>query len=503
MELLNLPEIGSALFQILNLKVLLWIFVGSIIGLVFGATPGLTATTAVALFTPITFGLSYAESFGFLLGIYCCGYYSGSIPAILIKTPGAPGNAATTMDGYPMAQKGRAGEALTHSVFSSFIGGIFSCFALLLFAPMIAQFALKFGPPEYFAIAILGMSAVASISGKSILKGFIAGMLGIILGCVGLDPIDGLERFTFGTVSLMQGIGLIPAVVGLFALTEVFQKTLDYNKSSGKIITQIEKALPDLKLYWSVKWLLLKSIVIGVIIGAIPGTGPTVASWISYNEAKRTAKHPEEFGAGSVEGIIACESSNNAVTGGAIIPMVTLGIPGDGVTAVLLSALLIQGLTPGPMLLKNNFSAFAMIIWILLFSNLFMLLFGLLGSKYFPKMFSIPIQILLPIILVLCVAGSYAVANSVVDISVALLLGIIGFILVQFGFPVAPMVLGLILGPIIEPNFRLALIGGNMSPLVFASSPICVLFLLLSIILLALIVRREQRAAKSEFSQSN
>lgn len=326
MELSAIQTVMTSFMDVLNFDCLFWIVLGTLIGIVFGAAPGLTATTAVALFTPITFYMPLNISLSFLMGMYCGGFYAGSIPAILINTPGAPGNAATVMDGYPMAKNGQAGRALSISVTSSYIGGTLSAFALLIFAPIIAKIALKFGAPEYFAVAVLGLVCIAGVSGKSIIKGIAGATIGMFLSTIGMDPIDGLPRFTLDSVYLMGGISLIPALVGLFAITEVLSKVDKLDDDSSKVISQISGIMPHFSEYWKNKWLIIKSSVIGIFVGAVPGTGPTIASWMAYNEAKRSSKHPEKYGTGIAEGVMATESSNNAVTGGALIPLLTLGV---------------------------------------------------------------------------------------------------------------------------------------------------------------------------------
>jgi len=488
----NIGIIFSSLVEILTFNNIMWLFIGSVVGLLFGAAPGLTATTAVALFTPMTFYLPLNASLSLLLGIYCCGYYSGSIPAILIKTPGAPGNAATVLDGYPMALKGRAGESLTHSVFSSWIGGTMSAFALLIFAPLLAKVALEFGSPEYFSIGLLGLACVAGISGKSLAKGIAATVFGLVLGCVGMDPIVGNFRFTFGNLNMMGGIALIPALVGLFAITEVLNKVNRFNEDDGTVITDIKMSWPNLKLYWKHKVLIIKSAIIGILVGACPGTGPTIASWLAYNEAKRSSKNPHDYGTGIPEGIMATEVSNNAVTGGALIPLLTLGIPGDTVTAVLLSALMIQGLTPGPTLVVNNFGLVAGILWLLIIANMFMLVLGLLGSKLFPYVLRISWQIMLPVIVVLCVTGGYASNTSFFDVKVLIIIGVVAYFLMSMDFPIAPIVLGLILGPIIEPNLRRALMGSNWT--VFFTSPFSLGILILTVVTVTYMYRKMSTA---------
>jgi putative tricarboxylic transport membrane protein len=476
----------------------MWIAVGVFVGIVFGAIPGLTATTAIALFTPITFGLGFNESFGFLLGIYCGGYWAGAIPSILIRTPGAPGNAATALDGYPMAMSGRPAEALTISLVASWIGGVFSAITLFFFSPLISSLALDFGPQEYFSVAILGFTAVASISGKSLYKGLAAGMIGLVLSFVGLDPIDGVPRFTFGSINLLSGIETTPALIGLFAVSEALASAEKLGVKAKEIVLNMEgKMRIRWKTYWENRGTVLKSAVIGTIIGAIPGTGSVIASWLSYNEAKLSSKNPEEFGKGAVAGIIAPEVANNAVTGGACIPLLTLGIPGDPTTAVLLYALIIQGLTPGPLMIRDKFDMFAVILFILLIANFMMLGMGMVLTKQFAKVLRTPKHIMVPVILVLCVAGAYGAGNSMFEVRLALTLGVFAFFAVKLGFPVAPMVLGLVLGPVIEPNFRRALIGSQMNPAIFITSPISAVFLALTVLIVVVLYRRNKKIDKS------
>jgi putative tricarboxylic transport membrane protein len=494
---MDLFVIGGALLKLFDPQIIMWLLLGVFVGILFGAIPGLTATTAIALFTPMTFGMSFDAAFSFLMAIFCGGLYGGSIPAILIRTPGAPGNAATALDGYPLANKGRAGEALFLSVFSSWIGGTASALALIMFAPLIANLALKFGPQEYFSVSLFGLSCIAGLAGKSLAKGLFAGLFGMLLGTIGMDPIDGVARFTFNEINLLRGIAIVPALVGFFAITEVLAKTEGIGKKDNVSIPQVSINYANikeyLKAYLTRKWLVFRSAAIGTIVGAIPGTGAATASWISYNEAQRSSKHPEEFGQGSLDGLIASETSNNAISGGAMIPLLTLGIPGDTATAVLLGALTIQGLVPGPLLLMENRAILPTILWMLLLGNVFMLLFGVLGSRFFPKILSVPQQILMPIILVLCVTGSYAVDNSYFDIKLAIALGVLSYFMMKYGFPLAPAVLGLILGVIIEPNFRRTLVANDMDPSIFVTSPISCLFLLLTAFTMYVVLKRRSK----------
>lgn len=494
MELLQ--NLSAGLAHLASVEVLFFIIIGVLVGIVFGAIPGLTATTAIAMFTPITYALSPFTAFGFLLGIYCGGYYAGSIPAILLKTPGAPGNAATIVDGYPMREKGQAGRALTLSVTASMIGGIFSALLLLFFAPIIGKIGYLFGAPEYFAIAMLGMSCLASVSGKDLCKGVASGMLGMCMAMIGQDSITGMTRFTFGSVDLLAGIALIPGLLGLFAMTEVLNKAGAMGKEEQGTIVDFKFSAPKLSDYVSVKWMLLKSCLIGTIIGAIPGTGPSISSWMAYNEAKRSSKHPEEFGHGSSEGIIACESSNNAVTGGAMIPLTTLGIPGDAVTAILLGALMIHGMTPGVTFVSQHADMLYFFFIVLIVSNIVMWIFGLVGSKFFPYILAVPTPILIPFVIVFCICGVYASCNTYYSLYLIVILGTVGYFLIKAGFSMAPMVLGFVLGGIIETNFQRTLIGSNLNPMGFFSSPLSIGTWILAIVLTVWMIRRNSKTNK-------
>ncbi|MFZ7103860.1 MAG: tripartite tricarboxylate transporter permease [Peptococcaceae bacterium] len=489
MQINMIQQVQTALINVLSFEMVLWVFIGVGIGIVFGALPGLTATTGVAVFTPMTFYMSFDVSMALLLGIFCGGYYAGSIPAILIKTPGAPGNAATILDGYTMAEQGKAGKALGLSIVSSVFGGIFSALVLLFFAPLLGNFATKFGSAEYFAVGLIGLVCVASVSGKSLVKGIAAALIGMILGCIGMDPISGIPRLTLGSQNLSGGISLIPALIGFFAITEVLVKVEEYSETCTENVLEVTKVVNNLRECFAYKWLLVKSSLIGTIIGALPGTGPTIASWVSYNEAKRSSKNPEEFGTGISAGVIASEAANNAVTGGAMIPLLTLGIPGDTVTAILLGALMIQGLTPGPMLIKENYGTIVSILIILIIANLFMLVLGLFASKMFPYIIRIPQAILIPLIIVLCVTGGFAYGSSYFDVKILLILGVFGFILNKYGFPIPPVVLGLVLGPIIEPNFRRALISAEMNPFIFFQRPLSLGLIILAVLILVFLTK--------------
>ena len=472
----------EALSNILTLESFLSIFIGGALGIIFGALPGLTAAMGVALLLPITFGLEATTGILFLLGVYCGGIYGGSITAVLINTPGTPASAATTLDGHPLAKKGKAGKALRMAIFASVFGGIFSALILIIAAPQLAKVALKFGPPEYLALALFGLSVVSSVSGESKLKGLIMGGIGLLISTVGLDPVDASTRLMFGIEDLVSGIQLIPALIGLFAIAEIMNRSyvshlkrqqVGDSKNQSKLTwTDIKKSLKTI----------IKSSGIGTILGAIPGAGPVTASFLSYNEAFRSSKNKAEFGKGSLEGVAAAESGNNGATGATLIPLLTLGIPGDAVTAILLGAFIMNDLEPGPLLFTDYGGIVYTIMIGLIVVNAFVFFQGQLAIRMFVKITKVPNNILIPILLTLCIVGAYAVNNSMFDVRVMMIFGIIGFFLLKFGFPVTPLLLALILGPIAENGMRqsLSMSGGDWS--IFYTRPISFIFIVISVI---------------------
>ncbi|MGE4284858.1 MAG: tripartite tricarboxylate transporter permease [Clostridia bacterium] len=473
----------EVLGSLCTLKNILFINIGLACGITVGSLPGLTAVMAVALLLPLTFGLEPITGMLLLLGVYCGGTYGGSITAILINTPGTPSAAATVLDGYKMAQKGRAGEALQMALVASVFGGLFSAVALMFTAPALAAIALKFGPAEYFALAVFGLTIISGVSGKSIVKAIIMGLLGLLVSTVGLDPMDGFDRFTFGITPLAGGIQLIPALVGIFAISEIFTKIKDIEKPIDEAAKFTNINLPFSEILRCGKTI-VKSSIIGSIIGAIPGTGAAIASFFSYNEAKRSSKSPELFGTGILEGIAAPEAANNAVTGGALIPLLTLGIPGDVVTAIMLGALMMQGITPGPSLFVNQKHWVYAIMLGIIFINIFMYLQGRLFIKAFVNVTKIPVKLLTPILVFLCILGSYAVNNTTFDCMIMVIFGVVGYLLLKLDFPLTPMVIAIVLGPLAEVNMRRALILSEGSPIIFFQKPISAVILTLSALMI-------------------
>lgn len=469
---------GAALTPI-NLLVMV---IGVTVGIVIGCLPGLSAAMGVALLLPLTFSMEASTGMIMLGAIYCGAIFGGSISAILIHTPGTPAAAATAIEGYKMTLQGRAGKALGTATFSSFFGGLFSCIALYFFTPVLASLAMKFGSPEYFWLSIFGLTIIAGVSSKSILKGLISGALGLLLSTIGLDPIEGAQRFMFGQASLYEGINVTCALIGLFSLSQVFilaeakikerVKAKEFKDSLLLTKHEIKELLPT--------W--LRSSVIGTLTGILPGAGASIACFLGYNTAKQFAKHPEEFDNGSYEGVAGSEAANNAVTGGSLIPTLTLGIPGESVTAVLMGGLIIQGLTPGPNLFVGETAAMTYTFFAgFVFIQFIMLGVGLLGCRGFAQISRLSDKILIPAVTVLCVVGSFAIHRNITDVFIMLIFGILGYLVRKFGLNNAAIVLALILGPIGEKGLRrsLALSGGDFG--ILFSTPICWVLIALSI----------------------
>ncbi len=463
--------------------VLMVIALGTLGGILIGALPGLTATMGVALLIPMTFGMEPVKGLNMLIGIYVGGIYGGCISSILIKTPGTPAAAATVLDGYPMAQKGLAGKALGMATIASAIGGLFSALVLALLAPQLAAVALKFGPAEYFALALFGLTIIASLSGD-MLKGAIAGMLGVLLSCVGADPISGASRYTFGFTGFAAGFAFTPALIGLFAISEVFVQLENIFEDRVKTV-KISGAWPSWDEMRQSAVTLLRGSIIGTFIGIVPGVGSGTASWISYNEARRTSKTPEKFGTGHIEGVAATESANNAVCGGALVPLLALGIPGDVVTAVLMGGLMIQGIAPGPMMFQDNPGVVIGLFTGNFIANIFMFIFGMAGIAYFAKILLVPKKILTICIALFCFIGSYAINMNSVDLYTMLGFGVLGYVMQKFNFSQAALTIALILGPMAESNLRLGLLNVDNDILRFCASPITLVFLLLTPLSLA------------------
>lgn len=466
---------------------LLLINLGVFLGILFGATPGLTGNLGIILLLPFTVHMELSEAIIFLAAIFCGGEFGGSVSAILINTPGSNSAACTMLDGYPLAKNGHARKALTTALSASFIGGTLSALSLLILAPIISKATLKFGPPEYFAMALFGLTIIASLCGKSLAKGLIGGVIGILLSLVGMDTMTGVTRFTFGNIELMRGITLIALLTGLFAIPNIIEKIT--KKGSGKaekvkIIEMSRKDNISLGELLKMKWLILKSSAIGIVIGAIPGAGAGIASFISYNEAKRTSKEAEKFGTGSLEGIAAPEAANNGVTAASLIPLLTLGIPGSPSAAAMIGAFSLHGISLGPTLIRNQPVVIYTIMIAIVLVNIFMLLQGLSLSGIAAKITRIPGSVLSAVLAVICVAGAYSVNGSSLDVKVFVLFGAVAYFLTLVKIPVVPIVLGFVLGSMVEYNLRRGLVMCNGNVAKFVTRPITLVILLLTVILL-------------------
>lgn len=468
----------EVLTNVFTFQIFMFIILGVFTGICIGSLPGLTATMGVALVLPLTFGMEATPGILLLIGVYVGAIYGGSISAILLRTPGTPAAAATVLDGYEFSKRGESGRALGISTISSFIGGVVSVIALWLISPQLAKLALRFSAPEFFLLAIFGLSIIASISGNSLAKGVMCGALGVSLSFIGIDSITGYPRFTFNNINLLSGMSFIPVMIGLFAMSQAFS-TVETIFTPDQVSQKVSKVWPT-KSDWKV---ILKTApisgVIGTFIGIVPGAGAEIGAFVSYSQAKRMSKHPERFGTGIPEGIAAPEAGNNGVTGGALIPMLTMGVPGDAVAAILIGALTVQGLQPGPLLFIDHKVLVYSIFLGMFVSNVTMLILGLSSLKLFVKVLSVPKAILTPMIFILCVVGSYAINTSFFDVGVMLAFGILGYFLQKVDFSVSPAVLGLILGPMAEANFRRALLMSEGSFSIFFESIIAWVFVIL------------------------
>jgi putative tricarboxylic transport membrane protein len=477
MELIDSMLLG---FQVvMEWKALLVIVVGVIFGILAGAMPGLSPSTAVALLVPFSYTMNPNLALILLTSIYLATNYGGSITAVLINTPGTPAAAVTSIDGYPLTRQGKAGKGLGTALVASTVGGAIGILILILFAVPLARVAIKFSSADYFALALFGLATVASMGRGNIFKALLAILFGLLIKTVGIDPISGVSRFTFGTDMLYDGFTLIPALIGLFAVSVVFDKVEHWTGLSRQL-EKIDNKLPSLKEFINIKGTILRSSVIGTIIGVFPGAGSTIASFISYDVAKRTSKEPELFGEGSLEGVAAAEGANSSSVGGALVPLLALGIPGSATDAVLLGAFMLHDLVPGPLLFKNNPDLVYGIFAALIVANIVLLFLGLYGNRFFIKVVSVPDGILYPFILVIAIIGSYAVYTSMLDVAACIGFGIVGWIFKRYGYPVAPVVLGIVLGKMIEENYRRAIMMDGY--MVFVRDKLALVVLLLAIL---------------------
>jgi putative tricarboxylic transport membrane protein len=464
---------------------MLWIILaGTVLGVIVGALPGLSGSTTAALLLPITITMSPVASIAFLGAIYCAANFGGSITAILINTPGDPSASATAYDGYPMALRGEAGRALGISTIASAVGGIFSVLVLIVAAPLLARAAYNFGPPEYFALAVFGLSMLAAVGSAAGIRNLIAGAFGVLLATIGIDLTTGVERFTFGVPELSEGLNLVPVLTGLFAISEMLVQAGQLHVVPERLGLNAMK-LPSRADFRKCAKAMGISSVLGTFIGILPALGATTAALIAYNETKRWSKYKDEFGKGSVEGIAGPEAANNAAVGGSMVPTLALGIPGSATTAIILAGLIVQGVRPGPHLFNEQPTLLYAVFASMLASNLMYVVLGLFAAKLFARITLIPDAILWPGVLVFAVIGAYGPNQSMVDVWVMLIFGVIGFLMRRFGFSPAPLVMGLVLGTMVEETLKQSLLIFDQNWLLFFTRPIVVALFFVTILSIA------------------
>ncbi len=449
-------EIIQNMISVIDLRFIVMVFFGSFAGLFVGSLPGLSVSMATALLVSITYGWPVTDSLAVIMGVYMVGVYSGAVSAILIRIPGAPSSIATTLDGYPMSQKGRAYEALMLATVYSFIGGLFGMLLLAFTAKPIASFALAFQQIDYFLLAVLGMTCVVSLSGKNLMRGFTSAILGVLLALVGTDSMNGMLKFTFNIFELGGGVPIVPAIIGLFGFAEILDqiKTRSYAPIAGEFVRQ--KTNP-LRHMIKRPFLVIRSAVIGALIGVLPGAGGPIAALISYDTAKRTIKDPEvPFGEGSPEGIIASETANNAVVGGALIPLLTLAVPGDSVTAIMLAVFYLNGMNPGPLLMTKQPEVFGTVVSGGLIACFAVLLLGIVFAPLLAKVIRVKKSRLMAVVALLCFIGAYATESNMFHVWIMIVVGLLAVVLKEFNYPVAPVVLGMVLGSLMDTSLRRA-----------------------------------------------
>ena len=470
--------------QILRPYPLLLLFLGTVGGVIVGCLPGFTITMGAALVLPLTFGMSSIEGLSAMIGVLVGGLAGGQITGILLGIPGTPSSVATVFDGYPMACKGEPGRALALGTWASFFGGLIGAVILMFFTPPLANMAMKFGPWEFFALVAFGLTIIASLSGKSITKGVIGGLLGLIAASFGTDPMTGIPRFNFGLNGLTGGFSFLPVLIGLFAFSQLM-KNLEMSRSASQaLVTDADLSFSSrdvLRTIFRQPVNLIRSSLIGVFVGALPGAGASIANILAYDQAKKSSKRSAEFGTGIADGIVASESANNGTGGGGLTPTMALGVPGDAVSAIMMGALILHGIQPGPLLIVE-FPDLVYGVFVAFFiAHFFMLGIQLYGIKAFVRLTRIPLYLLIPSILVLCSVGSFSIHNRFFDIWVLFIFGLLGYLLTKAKIPLAPMILGVILGPMAETNFRRALMTDPDLTL-FLTRPISLAFILMAVV---------------------
>jgi len=472
----------SVAFEFQNLLLLL---AGCLLGTLVGVLPGIGPVGAISILLPLTFQLPTASAIIMLAGIYNGAMYGGSTTSILINVPGETASVITCLDGYAMAQNGQAGAALGIAVFGSFIAGTVGLIGLQLIAGPLSNLALKFGPPEYFAIILLGFTFIVYLAGRSMIKAVLMAILGITLSLIGLDPITSQQRLTFGNINLFEGLGVAPVAIGLFGLAEVLGN-LEKQASAKILDVKIKNMFPDKSQWLRARWAIVRGTVIGFFLGILPGGGPVLSTFISYGVEKRVSKHPEQFGRGAIEGVAAPESANNAAASTSFIPLFTLGIPPNVVLAVLFGAFLVHGVTPGPMMITEHPEIFWGVLASMYLGNVILLFLNLPLIPLWVQLLRIPDKILYPLIILFCLVGAFSINNSVFDIGVMVLFGVIGYLLKKFDYEAAPLILGFVLGPMFEVNLRRSLLMSQGDFSIFVERPIALTALIICVVMIAL-----------------
>ncbi|WP_416904844.1 tripartite tricarboxylate transporter permease [Micromonospora echinospora] len=468
---------------LLTLEIAFCVVIGAAIGMLVGAFPGVTATMAVALASAFTLTMDPVPGLAVLLTILIAAQFGDRVPAILINTPGTPASIATTFDGYALARQGKAGIALTASAYASAIGGFVGIAVLMFAAVPLSGLAVEFGSPEMFALVVFGLTMMIEVSGGKIVKGLIAGLFGLALGTIGRDPLDGSDRFTFGIPQLVEGIPFIAVIIGLFGIAEVFGQMLERAHAKGRAVETFGRWWPNRsELRGMVKPVAVGSTV-GTVVGVLPAAGGDIGGIVAWNQAKKVSKQPEKFGKGSLEGLTAADSSSNAGVGGSVLTTLALGVPGDSVMAVMLGSMIIWGIQPGPTLFSQQPDLVYSIAGIMLFATVLTLGLSLLRMRGVAKLLELPNRFLWVVILTFCVVGTYAVNNSVFDVGLMILFGVVGLLFRRFGFPAGPVVLGLILGPLAERNFRRSMELGGLETIY--TSPIAVVLIVAAVLAVA------------------
>ncbi|KAB2478771.1 hypothetical protein BU600_00010 [Staphylococcus arlettae] len=494
---MHLDLLKDSFLTILEPTNLMLVILGLLVGIFLGALPGIGSSMAIVLALPFTYFLDVVPAIALLATIYVGSAYGGSITAILFNTPGTPEAVATTFDGYPMTQKGQSRKALGLAISASAFGGIFAVLIMMFLSPILSQLAFKIHSSEYFALALLGMTVISSLGTSNKVKAIVSGLLGIFISTVGIDPLTATDRFTFNTIELMNGIDYIPIMIGAFALGEVFSQLTAKDPHNIENTSTKSTGVFKIKDFFVYKWAAAKSAVIGTLIGILPGTGGAIASFVSYGVTMKTDKNSDDFGKGKPEGVVAPETANNAAAAGSMIPTLILGIPGSATTAVILAALVLQGVQPGPQLLSDQPILLYAILLAMLFASIMTFIAGRAGIQIFSLLLKAPYSIIATFIIMLSLIGAYATNNDLLNIWIMLLFGVVGYLMKVFNFSIASLILGIVLGPLMETSLRRHLLLNNGDYFSLLHSPITVVILLISVLIIVVPIVTNKIQAKS------